>query len=320
MAARFCLEILNLIGKRAYSDKWRVRQLRQRASEIESDKMEGTKMITKFNFDIERARQLRVSIIIPAYNEASVIENCLKSIKRQNMKPFETIIVNNKSTDETLEIVKRFAEQNKEMNIRIAEQNEVQALIPTRNKGFSLAEGDILGRIDADTTLDPDWVKVVKLAFSDSRIQGATGPVRYYDVPFHKFSFAGDKFIRTFLSKHIKKFNFMFGTNMAIRKTAWEKIKTEACIDKEDLLHEDIDLAIHLSQNNLEIGFVPLMSAGMSARRVDNDWKDFRKYMKRFDNTFNAHAMYDKSLYIPKTIFLSIYFPAHLLRKITANK
>ena len=52
-----------------------------------------------------------ISVIIPAYNEEKYIEKTLKSIKKQNFKHYETIVVCNGCTDNTKDIAKRYADK-----------------------------------------------------------------------------------------------------------------------------------------------------------------------------------------------------------------
>ncbi len=67
------------------------------------------------------------------------------------------------------------------------DQNDEQGITPTRNRGFDAATGDVIGRIDADSVLEPNWVEEVKNIFSDPGVGAATGPVIYYDMPLRRF-------------------------------------------------------------------------------------------------------------------------------------
>jgi len=51
---------------------------------------------------------MKVSVVVPAYNEEAYIGNCLESLTNQKVKPDEIIVVNNNSTDATVKIAKRF--------------------------------------------------------------------------------------------------------------------------------------------------------------------------------------------------------------------
>jgi glycosyltransferase involved in cell wall biosynthesis len=96
-----------------------------------------------------------VSIVIPAYNEESVIRQCLIAAVYQSVPAHEIIVVDNMSKDRTADIVRQMQLEYPESPIILLSQDLEQGLIPTRNYGLDHATGDILGRIDADSVLEP---------------------------------------------------------------------------------------------------------------------------------------------------------------------
>jgi len=99
-----------------------------------------------------------VSIIVPAFNEENQIVHLLKSLINQNfLHRFEVIVVNNDSTDRTVEKINEFITQNKTKNIRVI--NSVGKLGKVRNEGVLNAKGKWIAFIDADETADPNWLK-----------------------------------------------------------------------------------------------------------------------------------------------------------------
>lgn len=259
----------------------------------------------------------RVSIVIPAYNEESVIRQCLLAAIYQSVPADEIIVVDNRSTDRTAAFVRQMQDEYPESPIILLQQDNAQGLIPTRNFGLDSASGDILGRIDADSVVEPDWVEQVQKAFVDRSVQATTGPVVYYDMPMRRFGLKADDKMRQLmlrLAKH--QYHFLFGSNMAIRRTAWEIIRNETCLDEKDEMHEDIDLSLHLFDHDLKIQYVPHMVSGMSARRLEDSPKDYRYYVTRFDRTYKAHNVNKIALKAPMVVFFSVYFPAKVLRAI----
>ncbi|WP_427015897.1 glycosyltransferase [Pseudarthrobacter sp. P1] len=258
-----------------------------------------------------------VSIVIPAYNEESVIRQCLIAAIYQSIPAEEIIVVDNKSTDSTAEIVRRLQREYPESPIRLLAQNEAQGLIPTRNFGFEHANGEILGRIDADSVLEPDWVEEVQKAFMSTHTDAITGPVVYYDMPLRRFGLKADDKMRQLmlrLAKH--QYHFLFGSNMALRRTAWETIRDETCLDERDEMHEDIDLSLHLADHELSVRYIPSMVSGMSARRLEDSPRDYRYYVTRFERTYKAHNINKIALKAPMVVFFSVYFPAKMLRAV----
>lgn len=262
-----------------------------------------------------------VSIVVPAHNEESVIRQCVTAAIYQSVPALEIIVVDNLSKDATATIVGQLQREYPEAGIRLLYQDSEQGLIPTRNLGLDAAQGEILGRIDADSLLEPDWVEEVIKAFADPSVQAATGPVVYYDMPMRRFGLKADDKVRQLMLKLARhQYHFLFGSNMAIRKRAWERIRGEVCRDENDEMHEDIDLSLHLAEHEMRIQYWPEMVSGMSARRLEDSPRDYRYYVTRFDRTYKAHNVKKIALKAPMVVFFSVYFPAKLLRSLrTAN-
>lgn len=256
-----------------------------------------------------------VSVVIPAWNEEDTIIKCLTSILNQNEKPLEVIVVDNLSTDSTMKVVRQFIREHKdELTVRLLKQHAKQGIAPTRDYGMKHAKGDVLGRIDADSILEDGWIEAVQEAFADPEISAASGPVVYHDMPAQNVGFRADNQIRTTLDKLAKSHRFLFGSNMAVRKTVWKKIVGQLCADEDDKMHEDIDIALHLHEQGYKVVYLPDMVGGMSARRLEDSPKDFYKYVMRFENTYKAHDIKSASARIPIFIYLTTYFPLKFLR------
>lgn len=109
-----------------------------------------------------------VSVIIPVYNQADFAEEALRSALTQEYRDREIIVVDDGSTDETPEILKRF--QNK---IKVIRQ-ENRGLSAARNAGIRVAKGKYIGLLDADDIWSPDFLsKMAPLLKSASPNFGA---------------------------------------------------------------------------------------------------------------------------------------------------
>lgn len=92
-----------------------------------------------------------ISVIIPLYNEEKFTGDCLQSLSRQSYKPMEIIVVDDGSTDRTLQVAKKF-------KAKILKQKH-KGPGPARNLGASNAAGEILVFLDADMTFDKNFIK-----------------------------------------------------------------------------------------------------------------------------------------------------------------
>jgi glycosyltransferase involved in cell wall biosynthesis len=255
-----------------------------------------------------------VSIVIPAYNEEETIRGSVLAAIEQTVAAHEIIVVDNKSTDDTAAIVQALQAAHPHAPLILLEQHDVQGLIPTRNFGLDYATGDVIGRIDADSVLEPTWVAEVQRVFTDPEVDAATGPVIYYDMPLRRFGAIADDTIRRALVRVTAEFHLLFGSNMALRASAWRAIRDEACLDAADEFHEDIDLSIHLNEGGHKVVYSSDMVTGMSARRLDNSPREFYDYVMRFERTYDAHDIQSLRLRAPMAIFLSAYPALKALR------
>jgi len=101
-----------------------------------------------------------VSILIPAYNAERWIEETIRSALAQTWPRKEIIVVDDGSTDQTLEVARRFASKN----VVVATQ-ENQGAAAARNKAFSLCQGNYIQWLDADDLLSPGKVSRQMEAF-----------------------------------------------------------------------------------------------------------------------------------------------------------
>lgn len=95
----------------------------------------------------------KISIIIPAYNASKYITRTLYSICNQTYKNLEIIVVDDGSSDNTLEICKKQSE--KDNRIKVFHKKN-QGVTLARDMGISMATGELIGFVDADDTIDPE--------------------------------------------------------------------------------------------------------------------------------------------------------------------
>jgi glycosyltransferase involved in cell wall biosynthesis len=96
-----------------------------------------------------------VSVVIPAYNAARLIVDTIRSVQAQSMADIEIIVVNDGSTDATLEVVRGFADRDP--RIRIVSQ-ENGGLAAARNAGLREARGNCVAFLDSDDIWHPDFL------------------------------------------------------------------------------------------------------------------------------------------------------------------
>ncbi len=97
-----------------------------------------------------------VSVIVPTYNRAHLIEKTLQSVRRQTYRPIELLVVDDGSTDNTQQVVREFAEAAAgELRVRYVRQENQGAQV-ARNRGLVESRGEFIQFLDSDDLLHPD--------------------------------------------------------------------------------------------------------------------------------------------------------------------
>jgi glycosyltransferase involved in cell wall biosynthesis len=126
---------------------------------------------------------VRLSFVIPAYNEEHYLPACLESILAQSGDlgdQVEIIVVNNASSDRTREVALSYP--------GVTVVDEVRKGLPfARQAGFAASRGELIANVDSDSRLTPGWVKQVLETFAEFERKGKSlvalsGPVVYYDL------------------------------------------------------------------------------------------------------------------------------------------
>jgi len=191
----------------------------------------------------------RISVVICAYNAERTMDACLAALRALRYPDYEIIVVNDGSTDRTLEITQRYPE------IRIFSQ-ENKGLSAARNVGIANATGTIVAFTDSDCVVDPDWLTYLAYKFVHSGFVAVGGPnlppAENARIPACVAAAPGGPthvLIDDEVAEHIP------GCNMAFTKQALEEI------DGFDPIYraagDDVDVCWRLQNRGYPIGFSP---------------------------------------------------------------
>lgn len=104
---------------------------------------------------------MRISVIIPAYNAVVFITTALDSVREQTILPFEIIITNDGSTDETEYVIKQYIKDHPSLPIKLVNQLN-KGIGAARNNGLFRATGDFVAFLDADDFWYPKKLETVE--------------------------------------------------------------------------------------------------------------------------------------------------------------
>lgn len=106
-----------------------------------------------------------VSIVVPVYNAAAYLIECIESVRSQTDSDWELILVNDGSTDDSRHICESFAERFEQILVFHQENKGVSC---ARNLGISNARGEFLCFLDADDWLEPNYLEKLKSILQDA--------------------------------------------------------------------------------------------------------------------------------------------------------
>ncbi len=246
--------------------------------------------------------KLSVSIVIPVYNEAACLSACLDALARQTVTPLEVIVVDNNSTDETVAVAERYS------FVRLLREKR-QGVVYARDRGFDAARGEVIGRIDADSLVESNWIANVQKLFREAdNLTAVTGSVGYYGLSASWLLDGVDLWIRRRMARLLGHEVALQGANMALRRSAWLAVRQEVC--RQGGMHEDYDLAIHLSQQGGLNKFDESLRLAVDCRRLDNGWLDFCYYAWLSPQTYAKHGLKSRRHMYPMVALIISCLPA----------
>lgn len=172
---RYCLEHRAQLGAAARED------MRQR--------FQWKDLIPRYAETFERAYRGKfythqITVVVPAYNYAHFLDECLESVKAQTLNPasnaIETIVVDDCSTDNTPEVLARW--KDKLPGLRVIRHEQNGGLCAALNAGHSAAQGKYIINLDADNLLMPSGLELLYGALeADPSLDVASGNLARYN-------------------------------------------------------------------------------------------------------------------------------------------
>jgi glycosyltransferase involved in cell wall biosynthesis len=204
---------------------------------------------------------MKLSIIIPCYNEKFTIEKIISKVLKFNLYEKEIIIIDDCSTDSSNEIIKKLAQTNKEITPFFLEKNLGKG--GALRKGIQEAKGDIILIQDADLEYDPkDYPALLKPFFETDA-----------DIVYGSRFFGGDyvrlHFFWHFIANKLLTLcsNIVTNLNMSDMETGYKAFKKSVIqsIDiKENSFGIEPEITVKLAKKNYVFYEVPISYRGRS--------------------------------------------------------
>jgi glycosyltransferase involved in cell wall biosynthesis len=166
---------------------------------------------------------MRLSIIVPAYNEQDYLPACLEHLLAEvrrcpDPSEVEILVVDNASIDATAEVARRVP------GVRVIHEPN-KGLTKARQAGLEAAAGELIGYVDADTRMPPGWIAQVLRTFERyPHVVCVSGPYIYYDAKHWQRAMVRLYWILLASPAYWMTRYMVVGGNFAARRSALEQI------------------------------------------------------------------------------------------------
>lgn len=190
----------------------------------------------------------KVTLYVPCYNAEKYLEQCLQAIMKQTYPIAEILIIDDGSTDRTVEIASEYS-------VRIIKHGGNKGLAAARNTAFKRAGNEFVASLDADCIAEPDWLERLMENFTNENIAGVGGKLleKYTDTLADKWRAVHMK--QQWGDEKLTNPDFLFGSNNVFRRKAVEDVGYYN--EKYRTNCEDVDLCKRLREKNHNLVYQP---------------------------------------------------------------
>lgn len=244
-----------------------------------------------------------ISVIVPVHNGEKTLQRCVDSILSSTEKDLELILVENGSSDRTLEICNAYAEKNKNIRVLIA---DVTGLSHARNLGMAAAWGAWIAFVDADDYVNPAMYELLLHKAKADRNDFVFGTLVLGENPAHKWE------DREFCGRNVSVKEYcrnLFCTSQYMYSLVMNKLFSASLVrglwfDESLRYAEDREFVFRVLSKVNTIGFVDTavyyyfqangasISKSVSAETRMDQVRSLQKCANFADEAFSAYPIY----------------------------
>lgn len=220
---------------------------------------------------------MKLSIITVCYNSADTIKDTFDSVLKQSYNNYEYVVVDGKSKDNTLDIIKEYEPKFKGKMVYVSEKDK--GLYDAMNKGIKMATGDVIGIINSDDVIaHKDVFKTVIDTFKRTKSDGVYSNLLIKDEKL-------DKVVRTFKSGvgNYKHGWYPPHPTLYLKKEVYKKC---GYFDMNYRIAADYDFMLRIMINNTKLTYVDDVFTYMRSGGVSTD--GLKGYYKSFKESYNV--------------------------------
>jgi glycosyltransferase involved in cell wall biosynthesis len=245
---------------------------------------------------------MKVSVVIATHNQAGTLENTLSALfAQQTDTPFEVVVVDDKSCDETRQVCSKYESTGNFIYVRTEENNGPSK---SRNIGVSRSSGDVLAFTDSDCVPTAHWISEIIRNIGRNDVAGMAGPV-IYQQRFMDFTIS-DRVVEQVFEDDLQA-GFLTA-NIAYRRHIFERV---GGFNESFMAGEDIDLALRVL--NLNEGKIVFNPEQIVFHKMDkNSWLN-PKIFKNAEGFGHILEMSHGNQAFKKLFYWNIFLPKDLL-------
>ena len=236
-----------------------------------------------------------ISIVIPIFNTKEYLNECLDSVLNQSLKNLEIICINDKTPDNSMELIKEYSK--KDNRIKIIENEKNLGVSLSRNKGIDICKGEYVYFLDSDDKLEYDSLtKLYNFSKKYDFDFVTTNVIRFNEKKkwtsiLHWIAIENEVLINVDILEHPKLIFDTLSTNKFFKSSF---LKEKNFKFEPDRIYEDILFSIQAYCSDAKIGICPKIYYHWRVRTGENK--------SSTQNIYNKKNVLDRSYIIKKEI------------------
>lgn len=212
---------------------------------------------------------MKISVITVSYNAEETIAETIESVLHQTLSPFEYIIKDGGSTDDTLKIAEGYADDFAAAGItyRIVSEKD-EGIYDAMNKGIAMADGDLIGLINADDWYEKTALERVSEAYTKKPSDLLYGDIRMWKDDQHSFV------------KHARNRKYATSRDWNHPTTFITKEMYGKYRYKNETIHDDYDLILRMKRDHVRITVIHEVLANFRMNGISHE-RNLASAMKR---------------------------------------
>jgi len=237
----------------------------------------------------------RVTAYVPVYNAAKFLAGCIESLHAQTLAPIEILVIDDGSSDNSVEIAHRYP------SVRVIRHDRNRGLAAARNTAFRSAKCELVASLDADCIAEPSWLANLAEPMQDVDVAGAGGFLKEGIQDSLADRWRAAHMPQEWGPQFIRNPKFLFGCNNIFRKSA--VIEVGGYDESMRTNGEDCDLSRRLRAKDWQLIYNPAARAvhrrsDTVSSILDNYWRWWKFGVSAYSGGISLRSVVGHALFV----------------------